>query len=105
MQHSTDVWPKRPDINYDRELPELCPAVLVMHPLEEDIGIKFSFLYMSSQSSSLDETLSRAEEALINWSGQEVGVAKYYSWVWPRGMVKYIIYFLFRILCFLVYCK
>ena len=76
LQHSPDVWPKRPDINYDRELPELCPAVLVMHPLEEDIGIKLSFLYTSSQSSSLDETLSRAEEALINWSGQEVGVAK-----------------------------
>ena len=42
LQHSPDVWPKRPDINYDCELPELRPAVLVMHPSEEEIGIKFS---------------------------------------------------------------
>ena len=59
---------------------------------------------------------ARAEEALINWSGQEVGVAKDNSWVWPKtihgcgqgqfmGVVKYNTHFLFRILCFLVYCK
>ena len=42
LQHSPDVWPKRPDINYDRELRELHPAVLVMHPSEKEIGIKFS---------------------------------------------------------------
>ena len=42
MQHSPDIWPKRPDINYDRELPELRPTVLVMHPSEDEFGLKFS---------------------------------------------------------------
>ena len=40
--HSPDVWPKQPDINYDHELPELRPAVLVIHPSEEEFGIQFS---------------------------------------------------------------
>ena len=40
---------------------------------------------------------TRTEEALINWSGQEVGVAKDNSWVWSRtihgcGQVQYILY-------------
>ena len=42
LQHSPDIWPKRPDINYDRELPELRPTVLVMHPSEDEFGLKFS---------------------------------------------------------------
>ena len=42
LQHSPDIWPKRPDINYNRELPELRPTVLVMHPSEDEFGLKFS---------------------------------------------------------------
>ena len=42
LQHSPDIWPKRPDINYDCELPELRPTLLVMHPSEDEFGLKFS---------------------------------------------------------------
>ena len=42
LQHSPDIWPKRPDINYDRELPELRPTVLAMHPSEDEFRLKFS---------------------------------------------------------------
>ena len=42
LQHSPVIWPKRPDINYDHELPELRPTVLVMHPSEDEFGLKLS---------------------------------------------------------------
>ena len=39
---------------------------------------------------------TRAEEALINWSGQEVGVAKDNAWVWSSTIhTFYSEYFVF----------
>ena len=42
LQLSLQDWPRRPDINFDRELPDLRKTVLLVLPPEEEFGIKFS---------------------------------------------------------------
>ena len=42
LQLSLEDWPRRPDINFDRELPDLRKTVLLVLPPEEEFGIKFS---------------------------------------------------------------
>ena len=42
LQLSPQDWPRRPDINFDRELPDLRKTVLLVPPPEEEFGIKFS---------------------------------------------------------------
>ena len=39
---SLQDWPRRPDINFDRVLPDLRKTVLLVPPPEEEFGIKFS---------------------------------------------------------------
>ena len=42
LQLSLQDWPRRPHINFDRELPDLRKTVLLVPPPEEEFGIKFS---------------------------------------------------------------
>ena len=42
LQLSLQDWPRRPDINFDRELSDLRKTVLLVPPPEEEFGIKFS---------------------------------------------------------------
>ena len=42
LQLSPQDWPRRPDINFNRELPDLRKTVLLVPLPEEEFGIKFS---------------------------------------------------------------
>ncbi len=37
-----------------------------------------------TQTNTLSIEVTGTEEAIVNWTGQEMGVVKANSWVWPR---------------------
>lgn len=45
------LWPKRPDINFDRELPDMCPSVVLLAAPVEEMGLRISNLTVWSECS------------------------------------------------------